>query len=426
MVSGRRPEAIDTRMVFRAYAVLACLYGLALIVWPNWFVGPPAGPPAQQAALIRLLGSILIAVAFCAAALAAVDDPRTRRAGLLWFAAGHYVVFIALGSQLSDLELAGTEQLMYQLLCVACALMYLGQTAEGEYTYGDGGFFGPAGKRLRSQYEQQIRQAAAQEERNRLARDLHDSIKQQLFVIQTAAATVQARSDADPAGATQALQQVRNSAREAMTEMEAMTDQLRSGPLTNAGLIEALKRHCEALGFRTGARVEFSLEGDLPDSEALPPSAQQAILRVAEEALANVGRHARARNVRLSLYSPPGRVEIRIGDDGSGFDTNQSPRGMGIANMRARAAELGGKLELMSRPGQGTSVKFSIPYTTAETPREYLRRALLAGALLLGFVVYVVWLKLFLMIILAGPFAIQFIRNVVAYRRVRKQPKVGP
>jgi signal transduction histidine kinase len=117
------------------------------------------------------------------------------------------------------------------LVAASIVLLYLWSTSEGDPT-GEGmpspliSLFGRAGtsstERLRSQYEQKIREAASQQERNRLARDLHDSIKQEIFVIQTSAATAQARFDEDPAGAKLALDQVRDAAREGMTEMEAM------------------------------------------------------------------------------------------------------------------------------------------------------------------------------------------------------------
>ena len=93
-------------------------------------------------------------------------------------------------------------------------------------------------------------------------------------------------------------------------------------------------------------------------------------MRAAQEALANVGRHARAGNVLASLGSVRGQVELRIQDDGTGFDPNQSGGGQGIANMRARAEEFGGTFELASRPGGGACVVFSIPYTAAATPEN--------------------------------------------------------
>jgi signal transduction histidine kinase len=227
---------------------------------------------------------------------------------------------------------------------------------------------------LHSKYEQQIRLAAGQEERNRLARDLHDSIKQQIFAIHTSTATAQERFDHDPAGAKEALDLVRGCAREAITELEAMLDQLRATPLENAGLIEALKKQCEALSFRTGAIVDFKA-GPLPPSESLPPGAQQAVFRVAQEALANVARHARAKNVSVSLDSYGGRagsgpagncLELKVEDDGIGFQPG-SRRGMGAANMQARAKEFEGKFDQVSRPGSGTLVRFSVPLVHGRT-----------------------------------------------------------
>ncbi len=307
---------------------------------------------------------------------------------------------------------------------VSYGLFYLWLTSEGEYTTRRtllslfGGAAPASSERLRSQYEQQIREAAKLEERNRLARDLHDSIKQQIFVIQTAAATVQTRFEQDQPGAKEALDQVRSSAREAMTEMQVMLDQLRAVPLENAGLIESLKKQCETLGFRTGARVDFEV-GNLPATESLPPGAHEAILRAAQEALANVARHARARNVSVSLTATLGDFELRIEDDGAGFDPNQGSRGQGLANMHARAEEFGGKFELVSHPGCGTSVVFSLPYTTPGTPREYLRRAVACGVLLVlalaGFVsTNSIGTGLFMTV---G--AISLVRYLVAYRRVQ-------
>ncbi len=420
-----RPDAIDTRFVFWVYAALAGLAGLALIIWgPMWFDANRA-----DAALIRLLGSILIAVGCFAFAFATVEDPASRRRGLLWFAVGHTVIFCVLSVQ--HTAIWGPRVAVWAaglVLAASYVFLYFWWTAAGDHlrppltltSLFAAGTVSPA-ERLRSEYERQIRQAASQEERNRLARDLHDSIKQQIFVIQTATATAQVRFDTDPAGARQALEQVRNSAREAATEMEVMLDQLRAGPLENTGLVELLKKQCEALGFRTGARVELKV-GKLPPSEVLAPGAQQAIFRVAQEALANVGRHARAKNVLVAFDSFPGRVELRIQDDGAGFDPNQSPSGMGVANMRARADEFGGTLELESRPRGGTSVVFSIPYTVY-TAREYRRQALVWGTLLLILILLFPFgnMSPILFVAVALLAAIALTRETVAWLRTRKQ-----
>lgn len=424
MYRGQRLDAIDTRWVFRAYAALTGLTGALLIGWgPLWFGAGLAGQPFGKAALIRVLGSIIMAAACCSAGFAVVDSPPARRRALLWFTVGHAVIWLVVVSQRVAIWGPGLAENASQLLFgMVFALSYLWVNSEGEYLPRPLiSLFGTAppdsDERLRSQYEQQIREVAKQEERNRLARDLHDSIKQQVFVIQTAAATTQARFDADPAGAKEALEQIRASAREAMTEMQVMLDQLRAMPLENAGLFEALRKQCEALGFRTGAHVEFKSE-PLPPSWTLPPGAQEAILRVTQEALANVGRHARAGNVLVLLSVTQGHVELKVKDDGTGFDPEHSARGQGIANMRARAEEFNGEFELISRPGGGTSIAFSLPYTSSETPREYRKKAIVCGALLILLTLIQVWKR---SLLVGAPViaAVFFVRYLVAYHRAQ-------
>jgi signal transduction histidine kinase len=267
---------------------------------------------------------------------------------------------------------------------MAFLLFCMWLTAEGEFPQDPWAIVPPASapsEPLRSQYEQKIRQAAAQEERNRLARDLHDSIKQQIFAIQTAAAAAEIRIEGDAPAARDAISQIRSAAREAMTEMEVMLDQLRAEPLENTGLIAALKKLCESIGFRTGAHVEFQL-GAIPPAALSAPGAAEAILRVAQEALANVARHARASHVAVSLDSIEGNPQLTVTDDGAGFDPNQDSRGMGAANMRARAAELGGSVDITSAPNSGTAVKFLIPQvrpSAASRRSAYRNRAIVLG-----------------------------------------------
>ena len=416
---------MDPRWIFRCYAVVAAAGGFLLMLWgPAWLGTDIDGERWTKAALIRVFGAIIVAAACWARSLARVESAPGLRYGLLWFTAGHGLVALVLISQQVSVWGHGLgEKAATVLGLLSVLLLYLLVTAEGEpLPRPPTTLFGFAPRRsaeeLRSQYEQQIREAARQEERNRLARDLHDSIKQQIFVIQTAAATAQTRFESDPDGAKAALEHVRGAGREAMTEMQAMLDQLRAVPLENAGLIEALKRQCDALGFRTGANVEFNL-GVLPDSRQLPPGAHEATLRVVQEALANIGRHARAHHVVVSLTSVQGRLELRVQDDGTGFDTAQASRGLGIANMRARAQGLGGIFEASSRPGAGTSILFAIPYTVTESPDAYRRKALSFAA---GFAIltpFCIWRRDPLMALFTFTSGVWALRFWAAYRRVR-------
>ena len=223
-------------------------------------------------------------------------------------------------------------------------------------------------RELRQNLLRQAGESAAQQERNRLARDLHDSIKQQIFSISMGAAAVQARWDTDPQGAREALSDVRRSAQEAMVEMNALLQQLSPTPLERVGLSQALRDQCEAFSYRTGADVQITF-GDLPADDRLSPGAQESVFRIAQEALSNAARHARAEQVHLSLglHEPDGPLVLEIQDDGLGFEpgTVQSGmgphRGMGLGNIRQRVLALGGEVEIDSAPGKGTLLRASVP-----------------------------------------------------------------
>ena len=214
---------------------------------------------------------------------------------------------------------------------------------------------------------EEIGEAAARQERSRLARDLHDSIKQQLFSIKMSSATAEERWDRDSQGARAALADVRSSAQAAMVEMQAMLAQLRPEPLAAAGLVEALREQCEALGYRTGARVDFEV-GDLPPAGRLPSGAEENLFRIAQEALSNVARHARAGAVRVRLESVESEEDplllLLIEDDGQGFDPRSPSSGMGLRNMRERVEALGGDLRIDSTPGEGTRLAAGVPLTS--------------------------------------------------------------
>lgn len=208
----------------------------------------------------------------------------------------------------------------------------------------------------------QLRETAAQDERNRLARDLHDTIKQQLFSINMAAATAQSLADSDPKAALEMVQEVRNLAQQAQVEMKALLTQLRPQPLATVGLVQAIKDQLEALHFRSEVATELKGES-LPDEQALPLGAQEAIFRVVQEALSNIARHARANTATVEIAHDAGALAMRISDDGQGFDSVQQQAGMGMANMRARVTELGGTLTVASAPGKGVTIDVRLPLT---------------------------------------------------------------
>ena len=234
MTSAARPEAINSRLVFHVYAAAALPLGIVTYLWPLL-------PPLNQSTpnwivRMRVTAAVITALGCCASAFASVDEPLGRRRGLIGFAHAHLMLGAMLGIQAwaqYDSAVVPSPLVSWAAFIVGAVLLYLAITAQGITRHPVFGRFRgdpgsprgatfvvrnkPALRNLRSQYETEIRNAARQEERARLARDLHDAVKQQLFVIQTAGATAQARFDTDAPGARAALEQVRTAAREAMT-----------------------------------------------------------------------------------------------------------------------------------------------------------------------------------------------------------------
>jgi len=329
--------------------------------------GELAQPPLTVRSAIpftRLFGVTLLTVGLIAWMARKLDRPEDQRSiGLAFFMGGLSLSILALIQQIAVWATTTGWSLVFMIAAFPLSFGYvffveLGGADFRRLTLSQDS------EKLRQQWIRQLSEAAAQQERNRLARDLHDSIKQQIFSINVSAAAAQERWASDGGGARQALEDVRNSAREAMIEMEAMLQQLRPAPLENVGLVEALRKQAEALQYRTGAQVTTEF-GDLPDSDTLSPGAQEAIFRIAQEALNNIARHARAKNVHLRLYQQHNgdnpALWLKIEDDGAGFDTTESGAGMGLANINARAAEIGGRPHIESAPGKGTNLVMSIP-----------------------------------------------------------------
>ncbi len=228
---------------------------------------------------------------------------------------------------------------------------------------------------LRAKTLQQAGETAAQAERNRIARELHDSIKQQIFSISISAAAAKAHwQSADSADAHEAVEDIQRSAKEAQVEMQALLQQLRPTPLENTSLVDALRIQAQALGFRTGAQVHVEI-GELPGNERLLPGTQEAIFRLVQEAFANIAKHARAQTVWLTLQHVEQELRIVVRDDGQGFASAQASAGMGLNNLRERSRELHGQTEINSQPGQGTSVTITLPLLSSlRSPEEEKRR----------------------------------------------------
>lgn len=424
---------MDSRIVLVGYAAVVAPVGLFVALWGTlWVGGSLDGLPYGLHSVVRMIGTVILGAGLMSLALSRIGDPLDRRRCLLWFSIAHAIVLLMAFIQSIAIWDQSTRREPYWLVvAVGVAFMWLlfGWSRQGGDPEPFGRYLGLFGTRpasgaarLKSQYEQQMRQAGAQEERNRLARDLHDSVKQQIFAIQTAAATAEARFFSDPDGAHAALAQVRDAARDSMAEMEAMLDQLSVTPIENAGLIGAIRQQCEAVRLRTGAAVECDI-GPLPPNEALQPGVHLALFRAAQEALSNVARHARASRVRVALGRSGGRLELTVSDDGSGYRPDAVQTGMGLQNIRERASEFGGEAHIGSRPGQGTTVFVTIPFADAD-PAYYLKRAGIMFFLLLFFGISTVgrWPQgrgRYTLIIFI-PVLIDTVRYLIAWRRAKQ------
>ncbi|MEU1910031.1 sensor histidine kinase [Streptomyces hygroscopicus] len=163
---------------------------------------------------------------------------------------------------------------------------------------------------------------------------------------------------ADLAELAEPIEYIRRLADAAIAETRTLLGRLRPEALESEGLVAALTQHVEALRARYGIATEAKLDAE-PETT---PEAKHALYRIAQESLHNVAKHARARNVRLHLLNEPGAVTLTVADDGVGFDCKGSfPGHLGLLSMRERAREVGGTLNVDSRPGQGSRIRVRVP-----------------------------------------------------------------
>jgi two-component system, NarL family, sensor histidine kinase UhpB len=197
--------------------------------------------------------------------------------------------------------------------------------------------------------------AAQEEERARVARDLHDEVNQSLtgLLLRLEAARAGAPPELEPQ-----LAETKTLANQAMRELLSLARQLRPTALDDLGLVAAVAGQVEQLG---GGEIETGFEADGNFSD-LPNDAQLVVYRVAQEALSNSARHSGAARVTVRLERREGGgVRLDVADDGRGFAFEKSERGLGIAGMRERALLVGGELTIESRPGAGTTVRLTVP-----------------------------------------------------------------
>jgi signal transduction histidine kinase len=203
------------------------------------------------------------------------------------------------------------------------------------------------------------RELSIVEERNRLARELHDSVTQKLFGLTLTAEAAATVIDRDPDEAKRQLRRLQQLTREAMEELRSLIFELRPPEAESEGLTTALRKHVDVLQSVHGDAVALRLEGD-----GEPRAGASEVLRIAQEALQNALRHAEASHVDVHLQADDGRLRVAVADDGVGFDPDEPglrSRRLGLTSMEERARALGGTLSIASRPGEGTTVTLEVP-----------------------------------------------------------------
>jgi signal transduction histidine kinase len=212
---------------------------------------------------------------------------------------------------------------------------------------------------LRGEAEQRARQVAVLEERQRLSRELHDSVTQALYGISLyAEAGSRALRDGDVEPAATNLREISDTSHEALGEMRLLLFELRPPLLQQHGLEAALRERLQAVETRSGLVTDFLAEGNT----RLAPDQEQDLYRLAQEALNNVLKHAHASHVSVRLSVTQAATVLSVADDGVGFDASlRGIEGLGLRGMRERAERLGGTLRIQSAPGQGTRIEVEAP-----------------------------------------------------------------
>ncbi|WP_342667492.1 sensor histidine kinase [Deinococcus pimensis] len=196
------------------------------------------------------------------------------------------------------------------------------------------------------------------EERNRIAREIHDGVAQSLAFCALKLDVAERQITRDPGKAAAEVATARTILREQIREVRRSIFALRPIDLERFGLLETVRRYVLDFGEQNGLRTTLNVDGEV----TLSPGDEATVFRILQESLNNVAKHARAHEVHVCLHGAE-RVTLEVRDDGQGFDPDlvsgrvSSAGGLGLAQMRERVESLGGRYEVLSRPGEGTVVR---------------------------------------------------------------------
>ena len=215
--------------------------------------------------------------------------------------------------------------------------------------------------------------SAQEAERKRIARELHDGTGQTLTALGLGLAAAADRIDTDPVAVRRQLVDMKQMNAQVLQEVHNVISDLRPSILDNLGLVPALRGHISTFESRTGIQAQLILQGK---ATRLKPEVETTIFRIVQESLTNVVRHAGARSVLVQVVFSEEGVELSIQDDGRGFDVGRALAGedgraaWGLLGIHERASLVGGTADLLSNPGEGTTVHVSIPHPFREVEHE--------------------------------------------------------
>jgi len=328
------------------------LSGVFIVSLKTEIIQPVPPVPTEFGVAVHILGGAIFALA---AELTRRHHRRTGAmgdgflaVGLIFAAAGEFHTAFYPGTY-GGLVTSG------DLLAVAFAVVILiGIEAEARETRAA---LGRANETLGRLKDAEVRRAAL-EERTRLSRELHDGLAQDLWLAKLKVGRLGSLPDLSPT-ARDVCGEVAGAIDAGLADARQAVMTLRLGSEPAVSMTELLARYVDDFGERFGLRTSFECDGDLP---RLPPRAEAELLRIVQEALNNVARHADATFVRVRAGVSGSKLELAVGDNGSGFEPDLVREGrFGLASMRERAQMIGGELTIDSRPQDGTRIHVAVP-----------------------------------------------------------------
>jgi len=208
-------------------------------------------------------------------------------------------------------------------------------------------------------YARTLEDLAVTRERNRIAQELHDTLSHTLSGLSVQLETMKAYWEIDPPTARKSLDKSLNAARAGLDETRRVLIALRAKPLEEMGLAEAIRQMAEEAAGRTGLKLNWESSGII---SAITPDVEQGVFRIAQEALTNVSKHAKAKILSVKLRNEENKLTLSVIDDGVGFNIDEfnGNRKFGLQGMRERAAFIKGELDIISRPQDGTIIKLTV------------------------------------------------------------------